>query len=138
MRKHRIPGQTLIKYLALSTGVLAATLASATATPPPSTTPPETTTSPTSPRVVPPDADACIPTAQIVSTELVGSTTYQEKTYYLITAYYVGGFPSDLVIAVNKDRCQRLFYNPSGQNAPFPSNVPEPVARQLNSQRPKY
>lgn len=80
----------------------------------------------------------CIPTAQVVSTELIGSSTYEGKTYYLIAAYNAGGFPSDLVIATKKDRCERLYYNVSGQSKPFSSNVPEPVARQLNSQRPKY
>lgn len=134
MRKYNILDQTL-KYLALSIGGLGATLTSATAAPIPSMTPLETTTSP---HRLPPEATACIPTGQVVRTELIGTSIYQEKAYYLIAAYNAGGFPSDLVIATQKDRCQRLYYNPSGQNEPFSSNVPEPVARQLNSQRPKY
>lgn len=137
MRKYCILSQTL-KYFALSLWGLAATLSSATAAPVPSITPLETTTSPASPRTVPPDASPCVPTGQVLRTELIGSSIYQGKVYYLIAAYNSGGFPSDLVIATQKERCQRLYYNPSGQNAPFSSNVPEPVAKQLNSQRPQY
>lgn len=125
------------KYLALliSMWSLAAAIAPVVAAGGPENTTAQTTT-PTS-RAVPPEAIACLPTAQVVRTELLGSSIYQGKTYYLISAYNPGGFPSDVVIATQKDRCERLYYNPSGENAPFTSSVPEPVARELNSQRPK-
>ncbi len=125
------------KYLALliSIGSLAATLAPVVAAAGPENTTAQTTT-PTA-RAVPSEAIACLPTAQVVRTELLGSSIYQGKTYYLISAYNPGGFPSDVVIATQKDKCERLYYNPSGENAPFPNSVPESVGQELNSQRPK-
>ena len=124
------------KYLAFSISIL-----SLTTTFPPATAAPESSTEePTAPlisRVVPPDAVACLPTAQVVSTEVIGTSVYQGKTYYLISAYNAGGFPSDVIIVTQRDLCRRLYYNPSGENAPFPSSVPESVAQELNSQRPK-
>jgi hypothetical protein len=93
-------------------------------------------------REAPSIVSRCIPqqTRQVItSTELIGSTHYQEKEYYLLAAYSQNE-SADLIISVTVDsitehRCTEEFFNPMGDPIPLASVVPETVAQQLTLAR---
>jgi hypothetical protein len=86
---------------------------------------------------VPAAVTQCVPqqTRQAITrTALIGSTRFQDKEYYLLSAYSQNE-AADLIISVTSDRCTEEFFNPMGDPIPLASAVPEAVAQQLTLAR---
>lgn len=88
---------------------------------------------------VPQGLKACIPTRQVASVELAGTTKKAGTTYYLLAAYpEIDTISADLLISANQqDQCSLLFYNPWGEIPSLGQFAPIDVVRSLALQRLK-
>lgn len=81
---------------------------------------------------IPKSITACIPTTQIAEVEPVTAVQRDSTIYYLINAYESGDpQPSELLIALNRQKCSLLLYNPMNDVIPLSRFVPTDVARQF-------
>lgn len=81
---------------------------------------------------IPQSITACIPTMQVAKVEPVTAIQKASTIYYLINAYESEDpQPSELLIAVNRQKCSLLLYNPMNDVIPLSRFVPTDVARQF-------